>query len=120
MQSLRSWIQTVDLADLPKCLVGAQNDNMAVGAKQALASEADARGQPEVAKVRVTGCDGLPGYGRRLVQEGMLAATVVIPPTAGRAVDEVASALAGAAQPPEEIVLGVSSFPPLEQLETTR
>jgi ABC-type sugar transport system substrate-binding protein len=118
-QALRSWIQTVDLTDLPRCLVGAQNDNMAVGAKRALASEAETRGQPEIGQVRVTGCDGLPGFGRRLVQERRLAATVVIPPTAGRAVDELASALSGGGQPTQEIVLGVSSFPPLEQIETT-
>ena len=116
-QALRSWIQTVEAADLPKCLVGAQNDNMAVGAKQALASEAEARGQPAIARVHVTGCDGLPGFGQRLVRERTLAATVVIPPTAGRAVDQVGAALGGAAQPPEELVLGVSSFPPLEDLE---
>ncbi len=118
-QALRSWIQTVDPCELPKCLVGAQNDNMAVGAKQALASEAEARGQPDIAKVRVTGCDGLPGFGQRLVREGTLAATVVIPPTAGRAVDQVGAALGGAAQPPEELVLNVSSFPSLRDLEAT-
>jgi ABC-type sugar transport system substrate-binding protein len=118
-QALRSWIQTVDVADLPRCLVGAQNDNMAVGAKQALTNEAEALGLPEIGQVRVTGCDGLPGFGRRLVLEQTLAATVVIPATAGRAVDELASALAGAEQPAQEIVLGVSSFPPLEQLATT-
>jgi ABC-type sugar transport system substrate-binding protein len=116
-QALLSWIQTVESRDLPRCLVGAQNDNMAVGAKQALVSEADARGQPQIADVRVTGCDGLPSFGQRLVREGTLAATVLIPPTAGRAVDQVGAALGGAAQPPEEIVLGVSSFPPLEDLQ---
>ena len=66
--------------------------------------------------VRFTGCDGSPSFGRRLVNEGLLAATVVIPPTAGRAVSELASMLGGGARPLPEIALAVSSVPELADL----
>ncbi len=115
-QAARDWLQTVDQRDLGRCLIGAQNDNMAIGARTALVREAERQGRPEIARIRVTGCDGLPGFGQRLVLDQRLAATVTIPPTAGRAVEELAAALAGSRLPPEQIVLGVWSYPGLEQL----
>jgi ABC-type sugar transport system substrate-binding protein len=114
-----TWIQTVRREDWPRCLVGAQNDEMAMGARQALCDAAEHQARPEMAAIRVTGCDGLPNYGQRLVRERHLAATVVIPPTAGKAVEQLIAALDGAVPIRPEIVLSVSSFPDLEQLEET-
>jgi hypothetical protein len=66
----------------------------------------------------ITGCDGSPRFGLPLVKAGELTATVVIPPVAGIAVEELAAALAGSGIPPAEIVVGVSSFPDLPALES--
>ncbi|MDP9035595.1 MAG: hypothetical protein M3O50_12385, partial [Myxococcota bacterium] len=43
-------------------------------------------------------------------------ATIIIPPTAGRAIDEVAIALNGGRVPTADIALGVRSFPELDVL----
>ena len=67
-----------------------------------------------VKRVPVTGCDGSPSFGQRLVMTGELAATVVIPPVAGRAVDEIVSMLDKGRPPHAEIVIEVSSYPGLE------
>jgi ABC-type sugar transport system substrate-binding protein len=112
----KKWLQGFRDRPLPNCIVGGQNDEMAVGAKKALREEAERTGRPEIRSIPVTGCDGSPRYGRRLVDEGEIAATVVIPPTAGRAIEELVSALGGKKILPVEVVLGVSSYPALEVL----
>jgi hypothetical protein len=46
-----------------------------------------------------------------MVTEGKLTATVVMPPSSGRAVDEIAATLAGKPRPPALITLSPSGFP---------
>jgi ABC-type sugar transport system substrate-binding protein len=102
-----------------RCVVGAQNDAMALGAREALLQEAQKRDRRELARVPVTGCDGLPSGGQRAVAEGSLTATVVVPTTAGRAVDLLRPALTAGAVPPADVVLAVTSFPDLDTLART-
>jgi ABC-type sugar transport system substrate-binding protein len=89
--------------------VCAQNDEMAVGARNALRNHRPDWSGP------FTGCDGLPDGGQRLVREGTLAATVVKPPTGGPGVDLVAQALRG--EPiPSHVPIPPRSVPELEAL----
>jgi ribose transport system substrate-binding protein len=90
-------------------LLGAQNDEMAMGARAALLARRPRWSGP------VTGCDGLVNGGQRYVREGLLAATVVKPTTAGAGVELVAQALRGEPVPPS-LVLPPRSFPALEEL----
>ena len=114
-RALKDWLKAFLKRDLPSFMVGAQNDAMAVGARRAFAVAMQGRPGPRHG-VRFTGCDGSPSFGRRLVNEGVLAATVVIPPTTGRAVSELASMLGGGARPLPDIALAVSSVPDLPDL----
>jgi ABC-type sugar transport system substrate-binding protein len=82
-----------------------QNDAMAVGAARALA------GSPELAKLPITGCDGLPDGGVRLVDEGKLAATVVTPPNTGPAIRLLAQALAVRLPPARSVLIQPESYP---------
>ena len=97
-------------------VIGAQNDDMALGALAALKQLTETTERPEVATIPVTGCDGAPEFGQRMVDAGTIAATVVIPPTAGRAVDALALALNTHRPHHRDIVLMVASYPPLEEL----
>ena len=97
-----------------KWIVGAQNDLMGMGARSALAAAAAELGRPELADVPVTGCDGTRTYGQTLVRTRKLAATVVLPPTAERALDELAQAFATGRTPTADISLEPSSFRALE------
>jgi ABC-type sugar transport system substrate-binding protein len=89
--------------------VCAQNDEMALGARNALRNH-----RPEWVGP-FTGCDGLPDGGQRLVREGLLAATVVKPPTGGAGVELVAAALRGETVPPH-VLIPPRSVPELEAL----
>ncbi|MGC4065140.1 MAG: sigma-70 family RNA polymerase sigma factor [Polyangiaceae bacterium] len=110
---IQAWLEQLPREALAALVVGAQNDSMAAGARRALAEEARRRRRNDVMQLPVTGCDGANTFGRRLVAEGMLTATVLVPPVAGRAIDELAEFLRGGPVPPAEIVLGVLPFPEL-------
>jgi ABC-type sugar transport system substrate-binding protein len=111
------WLQILRKGQLSRFVVGAQNDAMAMGARSALSAAAATRSDPSMARIPIVGCDGSPDYGRRLVSEGKLAATVIMPPTTGRAVSEIAAMLEDKEEPPQaEIVLGPASFPDLNAL----
>lgn len=88
-----------------------QNDEIAVGALQALDSAATRLARPEWRDVHILGCDGLPDEGQRYVKEGRFKATVLVPSTSGPAIDALAGAFERGATPPAEIVLPCAPFP---------
>jgi ABC-type sugar transport system substrate-binding protein len=112
--AMRDWIRIFPRGKLPRFAVGAQNDSMASGARRALLECTG--NEHSIASIPLTGCDGTPMFGQRLVKEGKLTATVVIPPVGSRAIDELASMLAGGRPVSTEIVVTVSSYPALETL----
>ncbi len=91
-------------------LIAAQNDAMALGVRRALETW-----RTDWLDVPITGCDGLPEGGQRLVREGILAATVIQPITAAPAVELVARALRGERVEPWTR-LAPSAFPSVEEL----
>jgi ABC-type sugar transport system substrate-binding protein len=98
-------------------LVGCQNDAMAVGALRALARAAIAYKLPELSSLPVTGVDGNPEYGIALVNRQRLAATVVMPPAAGKAVELIHEAWTTPGfVPPPIRQLPVRSYPELSAL----
>jgi ABC-type sugar transport system substrate-binding protein len=70
-------------------LVGCQNDSMASGALRALPRSAAMMGRDDLARIPVTGVDGTPEHGIPLVDRKRLAATVIMPPAAGHAIELV-------------------------------
>jgi ABC-type sugar transport system substrate-binding protein len=88
-----AWLRHATDTARPDLFV-AQNDEMAQGVLHALAKE-----RPAWASIPVTGCDGLRESGLALVRARTLAATVVIPPRGGLAVDAIARHLRGEAVP---------------------
>jgi ABC-type sugar transport system substrate-binding protein len=110
-QTMKQWARIFQRRDLPHFVVGAQNDAMAMGARSALEEIAKERANLSIDAFAFSGCDGSPGYGKRLVAEGKLACTVVLPVTSGRAVTELASMLYGGPRPPSAILLSPSALP---------
>ncbi len=95
-------------------LVGCQNDAMAVGALRALARGAASRSQRDLDAVLVTGVDGNPDYGIPLVDRKRLAATVIMPPAAGQAIQLIHEGWTTPGfSPPPIVRLPVRSYPEL-------
>ena len=103
--------QTIDL-------VACQDDSMAMGALRAF------REAPEITKrwsdVPFLGIDGLPGTGQRMVADGRLAATVVMPSNTGPALEAIDGWLRSGTPPQTAIRVPVRSYPPEEQLAPRR
>ena len=80
------WLELSATRDYELALVAAQNDAMASGARTAIATA-----RREWLSLPFLGCDGLTEGGQKLVREGKLAATVVLPPTSGAAINMIAA-----------------------------
>lgn len=96
--------------------IAAQNDAMAIGARKALEEMKNLQAREKWLSIPFIGCDGLPQTGQTWVRSGRLAATVVVPPMAGQAVQLLASALRNGTTIPERTVTLLESYPPIAKL----
>jgi ABC-type sugar transport system substrate-binding protein len=110
-RAVEGWLRMVLSGSSRLDLIGCQNDAMAVGAHKALQSVSSYLRRPEIARIPVTGCDGLPERGQQLVKNGTLAATIVVPSSGSTAIQLVARALRDKVQPPREVLLKSVSYP---------
>ena len=96
--------------------IACQNDEIALAAVQALGRAAERLGRPDLASVKVFGCDGLPDEGQRYVRERKFIATVVVPPTSGAAIQALANAFERGVQPPAELNVPCTPLPDEREL----
>ena len=111
-RAVRSWLTLTVVGGGTVDAMVCQNDSMALGAIQALAAVAASTGRAELASLPVVGCDGLPGIGQQLVDQGKLRATVVLPTTGAKAVEILTAFLRGGPRPEARLVLAPSPYPP--------
>jgi ABC-type sugar transport system substrate-binding protein len=107
--SVSAWLQLSTNREISIRLVAAQNDAMALGARRAL------EGFGKI-NAPFLGCDGLPSGGQAAVRKKQLAATVIIPPNAGQALEAMVRGLRTEQIVPETILTAPSSFPSLSDL----
>lgn len=116
--ALKGWLDALpdhpSLSSLPGVVV-AQNDEMALGVRQALHEAAAARDLP-LFTTPILGCDGSQTFGQRLVRQGRIKATVVTAPASRLAVEWLARLRGHGNAPPTEVIQDVSSFPALSGL----
>lgn len=110
-EALVGWVQRNATPDFVLDLVGCQNDSQALGARRAFEQT-----RPDWVNLPLTGCDGLPEGGQRLVREGLLTATVITPSNAGPAIKLVAESLARAEAIPPLQMLAPRSYPDVSTL----
>jgi ribose transport system substrate-binding protein len=85
-RAVANWLNTTGVSPLIQ-MVGSQNDAMATGALRALSLARGLLRRKNLLDIPVTGVDGAPEHGLMLVDRRRLAATVVMPPVAGHAVE---------------------------------
>jgi serine/threonine protein kinase/ABC-type sugar transport system substrate-binding protein len=118
--ALERWLKAMRKDAPPPSLVAAQNDEMAIGAHQALQAAA-AGGSPALRDLPIIGVDGSPSLGQKLVRERVLAATVTVPSASGPAIEWLVRSRSEAAQdPPVDVTLPVNSIPALSVLRRPR
>jgi len=119
-RAVRSWLKLTTSQKATVDLIGAQDDSMAIGARKAfeeLPNEAD---RERFLKLPFTGCDGLPKTGQAWVRNGLLAATVFVPPNTGQAIEMFVQAIQQKKRPLERVLTVPTSIPQLHALKPLR
>ena len=109
--AVKSWLRLSTSRQTQVDLVCSQNDNMAIGAKKALAEEGG-----RWTDLAFIGCDASGLSGQERVRKGILTASIALPTTAGLAIETFVRAYQTATPPTELTVLKPASFPPEKQL----
>ncbi len=111
-----SWLRLSTSQEAHIDAIAAQDDSMAIGARKAFEDHTTGPARERWLTLPFLGCDGVPKTGQAWVQKGLLAATIVIPPVTGRAIELLVGAHRNAAVPPERSLATTTSFPALGQL----
>jgi ABC-type sugar transport system substrate-binding protein len=113
---VKSWfsLSTSRLVNIQ--VIGCQNDAMAAGAHRVFEELPIDAERNQWLSLPVTGCDGVPATGQRWVQQGRLAATVIVPPTMGLAMEILHKAIQRGSQPSEYTLSAPRSYPDLQEL----
>ncbi|MGA2097158.1 MAG: substrate-binding domain-containing protein [Candidatus Acidiferrum sp.] len=115
-KSVRSWLKLTTSQRAAIDLVSAQDDSMAMGARNAFKELTNEDERERWLKLPFTGCDGLPKTGQAWVRSGLLTATVFVPPNAGQAVEMLFDAMQNRKMPPERVTTTATSIPALDAL----
>jgi len=115
-RSVTSWMKLTALNKLRVDLIAAQNDLMALAARKVFEGIPDATDRERWMGIPFLGVDGLVNTGQAWVKEGLLTATVVMPPSAGHALRLMLETLSRPSQVPERNGLPPESFPPFGAL----
>src|SRR5208282_1289938 len=115
-QSVCSWMKLMRAQKFRIDLICGQNDVMAMGAKKAVKELANELDRELLSSIPATGCDGVPSTGQAWVRTGQLTATVIVPPSCGKAIALMTRALQMKVQPAEHTFTDPEAFPPLESL----
>lgn len=112
-QAVHAWLRLSTSRKTALNLVAAQDDSMAVGARHAFEEDTE---RERWLRARFIGCDGLPKTGQAWVKRGILAATVIIPPNTGLAMEKLLMEVQQKIQVPERVLTTAQPFPAIEQL----
>jgi ABC-type sugar transport system substrate-binding protein len=115
-RAICSWLNLATSQKSVIDLVGAQDDSMAMGARKAFEKINNDEERTRWLSLPFTGCDGQPAAGQIWVNKRWLAATIYIPPLAGKAIEILAKAIRERTQPPEHTVTASFSIPSLDAL----
>ncbi|PYX97953.1 MAG: hypothetical protein DMG71_01685 [Acidobacteria bacterium] len=115
-KAVSSWLRLSTSREARIDMIAAQDDSMAIGARKAFQEHSSEADRQKWLKLPMTGCDGLPKTGQAWVKSGVLAATVVVPPNTGLALELLMQAIRSKAQQPECKLTVPTSFPSIEVL----
>ncbi len=115
-RAVLAWLKQTNFPPAAIDLIAAQDDSMAIGARDAFKELANEDERERWLKLPFTGCDGLPKTGQEWVRSGLLAATVFVPPNAGQAIEMLVDAIQNQKIPPERVTTDAVSIPALDSL----
>jgi ribose transport system substrate-binding protein len=115
-RAVQSWLKLTTSQKTQIDLIGAQNDAMAVGARNAFQEIPSELERERWLNIPYTGCDGLPKTGQSWVRSRILAATIFVPPNTGQAMEMLVEAIKNGKIPAELALTVPVSVPALDSL----
>jgi ribose transport system substrate-binding protein len=119
-QSVCSWFKLIAAQKVRIDLILAQNDVMGMGAKKAIEEIVVGPERDDWLEIPIIGCDGVPKTGQTWVRTGQLMATVIVPPSSGRALTLMTEALRKGTSITDHIFTAPVPFPEIEKLAPQR
>jgi len=119
-KAVTSWLRLSTSQQSVCDAIACQDDSMAIGARKAFQELGDGSLRERWLSLPYLGCDGMPTTGQQWVKNGLLAATVVIPPNTGQALEMMVRALQQGTIPPPRTLTTPLSFPELSVLAKAR
>lgn len=107
-RAVQNWLRLRSSSSIRIDLVAAQDDSMARGARRALESAPESR--TAGLDIAYLGIDGVPHVGQRLVDEGTLTGTVIMPSNTRAAIERLVRWVRTGI-PPASVTLAVRSYP---------
>ena len=115
-KAVSAWLKLSTSQQALIDVIAAHDDSMAMGARKAFQELADANLRSRWLKVPFLGIDGVRKTGQSWVQQGLLAATVIVPTNTGKAIEMLTHALNAGTLPPVKTLTVPKSFPTIEEL----
>jgi len=115
-RAVRSWLKLSTSQKASIDLVAGQDDSMAIGARKAFEELPTEIERERWLRLPFLGCDGLPNTGQAWVRNGLLTATIFIPPNTGQAIEMIVDGLQNGKTQPERALTTAISVPALESL----
>lgn len=115
-KAMTRWLQLRTYRDAPVNLIAAQNDEMAIGARQALRNAAPTAEAGSWMSLPYLGSVCCPDTGPEWIRQGLLTASIFNPSTADVALELMVQAIQSKKQPPERTLLDPTSYPQIEKL----
>jgi len=119
-RAVRSWLKLTTSQKATIDLIGAQDDAMAVGARNAFLEITKESERERWLALPFTGVDGLPKTGQVWVKNGTLAATIFVPPNAGQAIEMLVAAIQHRKPTPERALIAPVSLPAIADIKPRR
>jgi ribose transport system substrate-binding protein len=115
-KAVSAWLRLSTSRQTHFDIIGAQDDSMAMGSRKAFQEQTVGEERERWLRVPFTGCDGMPKTGQTWVRQGLLAATVFVPPLTPLAIEMLVKAIHSGIQPPERTLTQPKSVPELDTL----
>ena len=119
-QAVANWLKLATSQNKAVDLVAAQDDAMAMGARRAFDKVTNTDERAHWLSLPFTGIDGQVKTGQAWVRQGMLTATIYLPPLAGTAVEILARAMRDGTRPPERTTTASYSIPEISALASRK
>jgi ABC-type sugar transport system substrate-binding protein len=114
--AVASWLRLFTAHQEHIDVVQAQNDFLAMGARRAIEEQMTRPERDHKSRLPFLGVDGLPGTGQAWVRQGILAASIIVPPITSHALEALVAAIKGRVRQPERTLIAPESFPDLDRL----